>query len=126
MFDETSFAKFDVTGAGALAFLEWICANDLDVEPGRVVYTPMLNDRGGIEADVTVTRLGAERFRIITGTGSGSRDLAWLRRHGRAASSIEIHDVTSSLACLGIWGPASRDVLTSVCHDDLSPKDSRT
>jgi hypothetical protein len=78
LFDETSFAKLEVSGPQACAFLQRICANDVDVAAGRVVYTQMLNDRGGIQCDLTVTRLSLERFRIVTGTASGSLDLAWI------------------------------------------------
>ena len=80
----------------------------------------MLNRRGGIESDLTVTRLGDDRFRLVIGTAFGSRDLAWIRRHQDGAERALVRDVTSSLACLGIWGPGARDVLESVCDDDLS------
>ena len=120
LFDETSFAKIEVSGAQACAFLQRICANDVDVVDGRVVYTQMLNRRGGIKCDLTVTRLAPERFRIVTGTASGSLDLAWIARHLEPGGGVEIRDVTSSLACLGLWGPRARDILSSVCSDDLS------
>jgi 4-methylaminobutanoate oxidase (formaldehyde-forming) len=120
LFDETSFAKIEVSGPHACAFLQRICANDVDVADGRVVYTQMLNRRGGIQCDLTVTRLAPERFRIVTGTASGSLDLAWIARHLEPGDGIEIRDVTSSLACLGLWGPRARDILSSVCSDDLS------
>jgi glycine cleavage system T protein len=119
LFDETSFAKFEVSGPGAVDLLQRLCANDVDVRVGRLVYTQMLNRRGGIEADLTVTRLADDRFRLVTGTASGSRDLAWIRRHQEGDDAV-VRDVTSSLACLGIWGPAARDVLASLCDDDLS------
>jgi len=119
LFDETSFAKFEVSGPGALDLLQRLCANDVDVRVGRVVYTQMLNKRGGIEADLTVTRLGPELFRLVTGTGSGSRDLARIRKH-REGSGAVVRDVTSGLACLGIWGPVARDVLSALCAEDLS------
>ena len=120
LFDETSFAKLEVSGPGACAFLQRICANDVDVPAGRVVYTQMLNRRGGIQCDLTVTRLSADRFRIVTGTASGSLDLAWIVGLRGDADDVEIRDVTSSLACLGLWGPRARDILSSVCPDDLS------
>ena len=120
LFDESSFAKIDVFGPGACAFLQRICANDVDVADGRVVYTQMLNRRGGIRCDLTVTRLSSERFRIITGTASGSLDLAWMASRLDDAERVEVRDVTSSLACLGLWGPRAREILTSVCTDDLS------
>jgi 4-methylaminobutanoate oxidase (formaldehyde-forming) len=80
----------------------------------------MLNRRGGIQCDLTVTRLADDRYRIITGTASGSLDLGWITRHRDDADRVEIRDVTSSLACLGLWGPHARDILSSVCPDDLS------
>jgi glycine cleavage system T protein len=120
LFDETSFAKLEVSGPQACAFLQRICANDVDVAEGRVVYTQMLNHRGGIQCDLTVTRLSPERFRIVTGTASGSLDLAWIAGRLDGSEDVEVRDVTSSLACLGLWGPRARDILTSVCPDDLS------
>ena len=119
VFDETSFAKFEVSGPGALDLLQRLCANDVDVRVGRVVYTQMLNRRGGIEADLTVTRLAPDLFRLVTGTGSGSRDLAWIRKH-RGNTDAVIRDATSGLACFGIWGPRARDVLAAICDEDLS------
>ncbi len=80
----------------------------------------MLNRRGGIQCDLTVTRLSPERYRIVTGTASGSLDLAWIVGQLDDAEGVEVRDVTSSLACLGLWGPRARDILTSVCADDLS------
>ena len=120
LFDETSFAKLEVSGPDACAFLQRMCANDVDVATGRVVYTQMLNRRGGIQCDLTVTRLSGERYRIITGTASGSLDLAWITAHRGDAERVEIRDVTSSLACLGLWGPRARDIVSSVCPADLS------
>ena len=119
LFDETSFVKFEISGPGALDLLQRLCANDVDVRVGRVVYTQMLNRRGGIEADLTVTRLAPALFRLVTGTGSGSRDLAWIRKH-RGNTDAVIRDATSSLACFGIWGPRARDVLAAICDEDLS------
>ncbi len=80
----------------------------------------MLNRRGGIQCDLTVTRLSEDRFRIVTGTASGSLDLAWIVAQLGDAERVEVRDVTSGLACLGVWGPRARDILTSVCADDLS------
>ncbi len=121
LFDETSFAKIEVTGERAIAFLQRVCAGNVDRSVGSIVYTQMLNRRGGIQADVTVTRLSEDRFRIVTGTGSGTHDLAWLNTRLRdQPGGVEIREVTSSLACIGLWGPRARDVLTGVCDDDLS------
>jgi glycine cleavage system T protein len=119
LFDETSFAKFEVSGPGALDLLQRLCANDVDVHVGRVVYTQMLNRRGGIESDLTVVRLAPDLFRLVTGTASGSRDLAWIRRHQERSGAM-IRDATSGLACLGIWGPAAREILVAICDADLS------
>jgi glycine cleavage system T protein len=120
LFDETSFAKIEVSGAGASAFLQRICANDVDVPTGRVVYTQMLNRRGGIQCDLTVTRLADDRFRIVTGTASGGLDLAWITRQLDGSEQVDVRDVTSALACLGLWGPRAREILAAVCADDLS------
>jgi 4-methylaminobutanoate oxidase (formaldehyde-forming) len=120
LFDETSFAKIDVLGPGAAEFLERLCDNRVAREVGRVTYTQMLNPRGGIECDFTVTRLAEERFRIVTGTAFGQHDLAWIRSHAPEDGSVAVEDITSRYACLGLWGPAARDVLAAVTHDDLS------
>jgi 4-methylaminobutanoate oxidase (formaldehyde-forming) len=120
LFDETSFAKMEVTGTDACRFLQRICANDVDVSPGRVVYTQLLNDRGGIECDLTATRLDAHRYLLITGTAFGPHDLAWIRGGAGPEDDVEVRDVTSSLACLALWGPRARDILSSVTPADLS------
>ncbi|MSO58471.1 MAG: FAD-dependent oxidoreductase [Thermoleophilia bacterium] len=120
LFDESSFAKLEVTGPAAAAFLERVCANRVAGAVGRVVYTQALNERGGIECDFTVTRLGEERFRIVTGTAFGRHDAAWLRRWLPADGSAQLADVTSQYACIGLWGPAARDVLQPLVVEDLS------
>ena len=109
LFDETSFAKLDVSGEESAAFLEHLCANSVARDVGAVTYTSLLNRRGGIECDFTVTRLTEERFRIVTGTAFGRHDLAWIREH--APPGIAVEDVTSSYACLGLWGPEAREIL---------------
>src|SRR5689334_6127701 len=119
LFDETSFAKFEVQGPGALALLQQLCANDVDRPVGSVTYTQMLNRRGGIECDFTVTRLGSDRFRIVTGTAFGNHDMAWVRRHMPGDGSVQLHDVTSSYACLGLWGPRARDILAPLTRSDV-------
>jgi glycine cleavage system aminomethyltransferase T/glycine/D-amino acid oxidase-like deaminating enzyme len=120
LFDESSFAKIEVTGPGACAFLQRLCANDIDVAVGRIVYTQMLNSRGGIETDFTVTRLGVDRFLIVTGTAVGNHDIGWIRKHLPADGSAEVRDVTSARACIGIWGPRARDILAGLTKDDVS------
>ena len=120
LFDQSSFAKIEVTGPSAFEFLQRLCDNDVDKKSGTVTYTQMLNPGGGIECDFTVTRLGDERFRIITGTAFGKHDMSWMKMHRPEDRSVEIQDVTSSLACVGIQGPLSREILSSVCQEDLS------
>jgi glycine cleavage system aminomethyltransferase T/glycine/D-amino acid oxidase-like deaminating enzyme len=111
VFDESSFAKLEVAGPGAAALLERLCDNRVAGELGGIAYTQMLNSRGGIECDLTVTRLGEERFLIVTGTAFGAHDRAWVRRHLPGDGSVQLHDVTSAWACFAVWGPRTRDVL---------------
>jgi 4-methylaminobutanoate oxidase (formaldehyde-forming) len=120
LFDESSFAKIEVEGRGAAAFLQRLCANDVDVPVGRIVYTSMLNRRGGIECDFTVTRLAADRFLIVTGTAFGNHDLGWIRKHLPEDESVSANDRTSARACFGIWGPRAREILQALTTDDLS------
>ena len=118
--DMTSFGKLDVTGPGALAFLQRLCSNDVDRPAGSLVYTQCLNSRGGIECDVTVTRLGESAFRVTTGTGSAAGDLGWLRLHLPDDGSVELADVTERHAVISLWGPDSRRTLAGVSRGDLS------
>jgi glycine cleavage system aminomethyltransferase T/glycine/D-amino acid oxidase-like deaminating enzyme len=120
LFDESSFAKIEIGGPGGCAFLQRLCANDVDVAVGRIVYTQMLNNRGGVEADFTVTRLAPDRFFIVTGTAFGNHDLGWIRKHRPDDGSVDVRDVTSSRACIGLWGPRARDILAPLTGDDLS------
>jgi 4-methylaminobutanoate oxidase (formaldehyde-forming) len=120
LFDESSFAKIEVRGSGACAFLQRLCANDIDVAVGRIVYTQMLNKRGGIETDFTVTRLAVDRFLIVTGTAFANHDLGWIRKHLPDDGSVEARDITSARACIGLWGPRARDILAGLSKDDLS------
>jgi 4-methylaminobutanoate oxidase (formaldehyde-forming) len=120
LFDESSFAKIEISGPGAPRFLDGLCANDVLGEVGSITYTQMLNRRGGIECDFTVTRLADRRFLIVTGTAFGNHDLGWLRLHAPDDGSVEIRDVTSARACLGLWGPRAREILASLTPTDLS------
>ncbi|TMF60327.1 MAG: FAD-dependent oxidoreductase [Chloroflexi bacterium] len=120
LFDETSFAKIEVSGPGALAFLQRLCDNDMDRPPGSITYTQMLNRRGGIECDFTVTRLDHERFFIVTGTAFGNHDLSWMCKHQPDDGSVNVEDVTAARACLGIWGPRARDIVQPLSDADLS------
>jgi 4-methylaminobutanoate oxidase (formaldehyde-forming) len=109
LFDQSSFSKLEVSGPGALAFLERMCGNRIDRPVGTVVYTQLLNARGGIEADLSVMRRADDRFLLVTGTAFGTHDRAWLAAH--APGEVDIADVTSAYACLCLWGPKVRDVL---------------
>jgi glycine cleavage system T protein len=120
IFDETSFAKIEVSGEGAADFLEHLCDNKVARDVGAITYTSMLNQRGGIECDFTVTRLAEDRFRIVTGTAFGRHDLAWILSHAPEDGSVRVEDLTSQLACLGIWGPKSREILQPLTTADLS------
>jgi 4-methylaminobutanoate oxidase (formaldehyde-forming) len=120
IFDESSFAKIEVSGEGAVECLERLCDNRVARDVGQVTYTQMLNARGGIECDFTVTRLAEDRFRIVTGTAFGQHDVAWIRQHAPEDGSVQVVDVTSQYACYGVWGPAARDILQPLTIDDLS------
>lgn len=119
LLDMTSFGKVEIRGPGAVAFLQRLCDNDVARPPGSVVYTQMLNARGGIEADVTVARLAADRFRLVTGSAFVPGDLGWLRMHRPDDGSVELREVTDELAVLGLWGPAARRILQAVTPDDV-------
>ncbi len=121
VFDQTSFAKLKLEGADAEAVLQRLCANDVDVPPGRVVYTAMLNERGGFESDLTVTRLAADAYLVVTGSAQGTRDLDWIRRHLPAGARATVTEVTGAYAVLGLMGPRSRELLARVSDADLGP-----
>ncbi len=120
LFDETSFNKFEVRGPGALKFLNTVCANQIDVPVGNLVYTQALNKRGGIECDFTVTRLAEDRFFIVTGTAFGQHDMSWLSLQMPEDGSVTLEDVGSNYACIGMWGPKARTILEKVTTEDVS------
>ena len=120
LFDQTSFAKFEVTGKDAEKALSWLAANDVTKAPGRLVYSQMLNARGGIECDVTIARLADDRFFIVTGTGFRTHDLDWMRRNVPAGLDVTIADVTEQISCLALMGPRSRVVLEAASETELS------
>jgi heterotetrameric sarcosine oxidase gamma subunit len=121
LFDETSFAKISITGADAAGLLEWVCDNRVARAVGAVTYTQLLTAGGGIEADVTVTRLGPEEFLLVTGTAFGLHELSWLRRQaGLRAANVRITDVTGQYVCFGLFGPRARDILGPLTPADLS------
>ncbi|MEI7742812.1 MAG: FAD-dependent oxidoreductase [Chloroflexota bacterium] len=120
LYDESSFAKIEVTGPGAAVLLGWLCANDIDRPVGSVTYTQLLNRRGGIECDLTVTRTAEDRFLLVTGTAFGNHDTAWIRKHLPSDGSVLINDLTSARVAFGLWGPRARDILAATTTDDVS------
>jgi glycine cleavage system aminomethyltransferase T/glycine/D-amino acid oxidase-like deaminating enzyme len=119
LFDESSFAKFEVGGPGAAALLERLCDNRVARDLGAITYTQMLNRRGGIECDFTVTRLAEERFGIVTGTAFGQHDMGWIARHLPPDGSVWLNDVTSRWSCFALWGPQAREILAPLTPDGL-------
>ncbi len=116
--DLSAFAIFDVTGPGALNSVQSLAVAQLDVRPGRVVYTSLLNEAGGFVADLTIMRLGPQRFRVVTGGATGMTDLKWFADHLQPGAVVT--DLTSAWTTIGLWGPAARDVLAAVTPDDVS------
>ena len=119
LFDQSSLAKLLLQGADATAILQRLCANDIDVPVGRIVYTQMLNARGGIECDLTVTRLADDAYRVVTVAAAATHDADWIRR-GIANTRVTLTDVTSASTVLGVMGPRSRDLLARLTGADLS------
>jgi dimethylglycine dehydrogenase len=119
LLDMTSFAKYEVSGPGAEAFLDRLCANALPRQ-GRIALTQMLTPRGGIECDLTVTRLAPDRFYLVTAAGTETHDLEWIERHLPPDGSVVVENVTDRWGVLAIAGPRSREILESVCDDNLS------
>jgi 4-methylaminobutanoate oxidase (formaldehyde-forming) len=120
IFDQTSFAKFALKGPDAEAALSWIAANDVARPVGSLIYTQMLNDKGGIECDLTVARVADDEYYIVTGTGFATHDFDWIRRNIPAGLNVQLFDVTSSYSVLALMGPNARDVLSRVTRADLS------
>ncbi len=120
LFDQSTFAKFLVSGPDAERELQRICAADVAVEPGRAIYTQWLNERGGIEADLTVTRIAEDSYWVVTAAATAVRDLNWLKRNIAVDARVTVEDITSSYAVLGVMGPNSRALLQPLCENDLS------
>ena len=120
LYDVSSFSKIEIKGPGAAAYLEYLCANTVNKGPGHVTYTQMLNERGGIESDVTVTQIDGETFRMISGTALNSHDTAWLNEHLPDDGSVVLNDVTVALTCFGVWGPLTREMLATITDADLA------
>lgn len=120
LFDLTSFGKIEVSGPGALALLQRLADNNVDRPVGSLIYTQLLNPSGGIESDLTITRLAEDYFRLITGSNFVAGDLGWLTMHLPTDGSVEVREVTDAWACLALWGPHSRKVLQTVSRTDVS------
>ena len=120
LFDQTSFAKFRMLGRDARQALDWICANDINKPVGSLIYTQMLNARGGIECDLTVVRMAEDDFYIVTGTGFATHDFDWISRHIPEGLDAHLLNVTSSNAVLALMGPNARSMLQTITRDDIS------
>ena len=120
MFDLTPFATFEVTGPGSLAALQRLTTNEMNKPVGTITYTSMLTPRGGIKCDLTVTRLGARRFVVVTGGAMGLHDLGWIQAHLPDDGSATVVDISAGQCCVGLWGPRARDLLSHVCEDDVT------
>jgi glycine cleavage system aminomethyltransferase T/glycine/D-amino acid oxidase-like deaminating enzyme len=119
LFDESSFAKLEVAGPGAAELLPRLCDNRVAREVGQITYTQMLNRRGGIECDFTVTRVAPETFQIVTGTAFGAHDAAWIHRHLPGDGSVTLTDVTSRWSCFALWGPHAARIMRPLTPDPL-------
>jgi len=120
IFDLSAFTIFDITGPGALNAVQGVALRQMDVPVGRNVYTPVLSTHGGFKSDLTIMRLGDEQFRVVTGGASGMSDKKWFRDHLPADGSAQLHDLTSALSTIGLWGPRARDILSAATSDDVS------
>jgi len=120
VFDQTSFAKFALKGPDALAALDWICANDIDKPVGALTYTQMLDDRGGIQCDLTVGRIGTDEFYIVTGTGFATHDFDWIQRNIPTGMNAQLFDITSAYSVLSVFGPNAPAILAKVTRAELS------
>lgn len=120
LYNIANFAKFEISGPGALPFLERMAANRIDRPVGKIVYTALCDAAGGIRADLTMTRTAHDTFLVLTGAGTGPADLAWLRLHAPTDGSVQIRDLTSAYTGVALWGPRARDVLGSVADEDVS------
>ena len=122
LYDQTSFSKLLLQGRDALAVLQRLCANEIDIPVDKMVYTALLNDRGGFESDLTVIRQARERFLIITGSAQTTRDMDWITRHIRPQEHAHLTDVSAMFSVLSVMGPKARELLARVSPDDLSPE----
>lgn len=118
--DLTAFSIFDISGPGALDYVQRLAVNQMDVRVGRAVYTPLLNEHGGFKADLTIMRLAPDQFRVITGGGLGNVDKKWFIDHLPDDGSVHFQEQTSAICTVGLWGPRARDILQMVTEDDVS------
>ena len=120
MIDLSAFTQFEVTGPGACAYLQGLVVANVDRPAGRMIYTPVLAPNGGFRSDLTIVRLAADRYRVITGAADGPRDLAWFTAHLPTDGTGALIEVTSAVCTVGVWGPRARDLLAAVTSDDVS------
>ncbi len=118
--DQTSFAKFEITGPGAMAAVQWLSVADMDKPVGSAIYTQLCNERGGIECDLTMTRTAPDSWYVVTGAAFGAHDMGWIRSNSPDDGSVIVRDLTSARAVLNLCGPKSREVLQAACEDDVS------
>lgn len=119
IFDQSSFSKYIVRGTGAEAALQWICSNDVAVEVDETVYTALLNERGGYESDLTVTRIASDEFFLVASSATTERDQDWIRRNIPAGLDVQVTDVTETLAVFGLMGPRSRELMSRLSETAL-------
>ena len=120
LIDQTSFAKFEITGPGALAAVQWLSVADMDRPVGTVIYTQLCNERGGIECDLTMTRTAPDSWYVVTGSAFGPHDMGWVRHNSPADGAVTVRDVTSARAVINLVGPKARGVLQATSEDDVS------
>ena len=120
VFDQTSFSKYRVTGSDAEAALQWICTNDVAVDAGQTVYTGLLNARGTYESDLTVTRVDADEYFLVSSSATTERDQDWIRRNIPDDLMVNVSDVTDDFAVYGVMGPKSRDLLSHLTEADMT------
>ena len=122
LYDQTSFSKLLLQGRDALAVLQRLCANEIDIAVDKMVYTALLNERGGFESDLTIIRQASERFMIVTGSAQTTRDMDWINRHIGRGEHAFLTDVSAMFSVLSVMGPKARELLSRVSPDDLSPE----
>jgi glycine cleavage system T protein len=120
LYELSSFVKIEVSGPGAADYLEYLSANRVARDVGKVIYTSLLTDNGGIKCDLTITRLAEDRFWVLTGGGTGMSDLEWIRHNAPGDGNVYVEDVSSKYTSVGLWGPKARKVLEAVCEQDIS------